>query len=61
MFVAKMNEKTYTKVACPRCGKVLPIRITRLVGDLTYTLRCPECKRVTEVMLCESDTYAESL
>lgn len=47
-----MNEKeTYTKVVCPQCGKALAVRILELQGRLRYSVRCPECKKVSEVVI----------
>lgn len=37
------------KVACPLCGKALPLRIVRLEGRLRYTILCKGCKQLSEV------------
>lgn len=49
-----IEEKKYTKIVCPRCGKAFPVRIISLNGTLRYSVRCPECKKVSEITI-ESD------
>lgn len=39
----------YIKVACPRCGKALPLRILELKGSLRYSILCRNCKETSEV------------
>lgn len=41
--------KDIVKVACPYCGKALPVRILEFSGKLRYSVRCNECKRIGEV------------
>lgn len=43
------DEKSYTKVVCPCCGKAFSVRILELHGKLRMSLRCPDCKRISEV------------
>lgn len=42
-------EKKEIKVACPQCGKALPIRILKLEGRLRYSIVCHNCKAKSEV------------
>ena len=47
-----MEQKTperAAKLACPACGKSLPVRIVRLSGEMRCTVRCPRCGRVSVV------------
>lgn len=37
------------KVACPQCGKALPVRILELNGRLRYSIVCRNCKAKSEV------------
>ena len=47
------EEKRFTKVVCPRCGKTIPLHFLEIRGSLGYSLRCPDCKRVSEVEISE--------
>lgn len=47
-----MEQKTperAAKLACPACGKALPVRIVKLSGEMRCTVRCPRCGRVSVV------------
>lgn len=47
-----MEQKTperSAKLACPACGKALPVRIVKLSGEMRCTVRCPRCGRVSVV------------
>lgn len=43
------KETEYIKVACPCCGKALPMRILDLKGTLRYSVKCRNCKQESEV------------
>lgn len=43
------EKEKYTKIACPRCGKPLPVRIISLKGKLRYSLKCKNCGKVSEI------------
>lgn len=43
------DKEKYTKIACPRCGKPLPIRIIELKGKLRYSIKCKACGKISEV------------
>lgn len=44
-----LKNREGMKVACPLCGKALPVRIVELRGSLRYTILCRSCKRMSEV------------
>ena len=49
-----MDEKGANKgvqISCPLCGKRFPVRVQELVGKLRVSIRCPNCKRVSEIQL----------
>ncbi len=43
------REHRVIKVACPQCGKALPVRIMELEGRLRYSIVCRNCKAMSEV------------
>jgi len=47
------EDRNFIKVVCPRCGKALPMRILAIEGSLRYSIRCTECKKVSEVEISE--------
>lgn len=58
MFVAVRKAKTMTdvtekgvQVRCPLCGKAFPVRVNELKGSLRLSVRCPHCKRISEIAL----------
>lgn len=49
-----MDEKAENKgvqISCPLCGKKIPVRVQELSGKLRLSVRCPNCKRVSEIQL----------
>ncbi len=46
-----MDDKKATQIVCPLCGKQFPVRVLRLEGRLHISVRCPHCKRVSEIKL----------
>lgn len=44
---------------CPCCGKSFPMRIKRLEGTLEISVRCPNCKRISEVSLKDINASAD--
>lgn len=36
---------------CPYCGKAFPLRIKRLEGKVELSVRCPHCKKISEISL----------
>ena len=64
MFVAvgKTNDMESNdngvQVRCPLCGKMIPVRVKELRGMLRLSVRCPQCKRVSNIEL--QDISAES-
>lgn len=45
------NEEKGTQVRCPLCGKTFPVRVKELRGTLRLSVRCPHCKRISEIAL----------
>lgn len=45
------SREKATQITCPLCGKQLPVRVLRLEGELNLSVRCPSCKRVSEIKL----------
>ena len=45
------RENTPAQIVCPLCGKVFPVRVKRLAGELTLSVRCPHCKRISEIAM----------
>lgn len=43
---------------CPRCGKSFPVRIKRLEGELVISVRCPNCKHISEISLKDINASA---
>ncbi|MBO4924512.1 MAG: hypothetical protein J5382_10380 [Bacteroidales bacterium] len=39
------------QVRCPLCGKTIPVRVDELRGNLRLSIRCPQCKRVSNIEL----------
>lgn len=49
-----MDEKGEMKgvqVVCPRCRKQFPVRVQELSGTIRLSVRCPNCKKVSEIIL----------
>lgn len=49
-----MNERTENKgvqINCPLCKKPFPVRVQELSGRLRLSVRCPHCKRISEIAL----------
>lgn len=49
-----MDEREANKGAqinCPLCGKPFPVRVKKLDGWLHLSVRCPHCKRVSNIEL----------
>ena len=49
-----MDEKTDNRgvqINCPLCKKPFPVRVQELVGSLRLSVRCPHCKRISEITL----------
>lgn len=44
---------------CPRCGKSFPMRIKRLEGELVISVRCPNCKHISEISLKDINASAD--
>lgn len=52
-----MYEKAYckyTKVVCPQCGKILPVRILDLNGRIKFSVKCRSCGKVSEIAIEDS-------
>lgn len=45
----RMKPGRAAKLACPACGKALPVRIVKLAGEMRCTVRCPRCGRVSVI------------
>ncbi|MBR4757519.1 MAG: hypothetical protein IK084_01785 [Bacteroidaceae bacterium] len=39
------------QINCPLCKKSFPVRVQELSGTLRLSVRCPHCKRTSEVFL----------
>ncbi len=46
-----MDNRKEEILHCPCCGKSFPVRIKRLEGELEISVRCPNCKRISEISL----------
>lgn len=49
-----MDEKTESKgvqITCPRCKNQFPVRVQELSGKARISVRCPACKKVSEIIL----------
>lgn len=49
-----MDEKsanTGVQITCPLCKKPFPVRVQALTGRLQLSVRCPHCKRISELTL----------
>lgn len=49
-----MDDKGANKgvqIICPLCKKSFPIRVQELVGKIRFSVRCPHCKRISEIAL----------
>lgn len=49
-----MEQKTEDKgvqIRCPLCGKQFPVRVKELDGRVSMSVRCPGCKRISEIVL----------
>ena len=45
------REENGVQVRCPLCGKAFPVRVNELKGTLRLSVRCPQCKRISEIVL----------
>lgn len=50
------EDIAYIKVVCPQCGKTFPIRILAITGRLRYSIRCTDCKKMSEVEINSEET-----
>lgn len=51
-----MDEKDTNKgvqITCPLCGKPFPVRVQSLKGRLHLSVRCPHCKRISEIRMSD--------
>lgn len=39
------------QINCPLCKKPFPVRVQSLDGRLRLSVRCPHCKRISEIAL----------
>lgn len=39
------------QISCPLCKKSFPVRVQELSGRIRLSVRCPHCKRTSEVSL----------
>ncbi len=49
-----MDDKGANKgvqINCPLCKKPFPVRVQELTGRLRLSVRCPHCKRISEIAL----------
>lgn len=49
-----MDAKSVVKgvqINCPLCKKPFPVRVQSLEGRLRLSVRCPHCKRISEIVL----------
>ena len=49
-----MDERPDNKgvqINCPLCKKPFPVRVQELSGRLRLSVRCPNCKRISEISL----------
>ena len=53
LYLPRMAERENTgvQINCPLCGKPFPVRVQSLEGTLRLSIRCPHCKRVSEIRL----------
>jgi transcription elongation factor Elf1 len=45
----KEYEQKLRKIVCPICGKATNVGILKLDGVIRYSLKCRNCKKVSEV------------
>ena len=45
------ERKNGVQLSCPLCGKQFPVRVQTLDGRISISVRCPHCKRVSEIHL----------
>lgn len=45
------NPNTGVQVSCPLCKKPFPVRVQSLEGKLHLSVRCPHCKRISEIVM----------
>ena len=45
------TDKNGVQITCPVCRKTFPVRVQRLEGRLSLSVRCPHCKRISEITL----------
>lgn len=49
-----MDAKSVMKgvqINCPLCKNPFPVRVQSLEGRLRLSVRCPHCKRISEIVL----------
>lgn len=54
-----MDNRKEEILHCPCCGKSFPVRIKKLNGDVVISVRCPNCKRISEVSLKDINASAD--
>lgn len=45
------RENSGVQISCPLCKKPFPVRVQKLEGKLHLSVRCPHCKRISEITL----------
>lgn len=45
------GEKKGVSISCPLCKKQFPVRVQSLDGKIRLSIRCPHCKRISEIVL----------
>lgn len=45
------NETSGVQITCPLCKKPFPVRVQSLEGRVRISVRCPHCKRISEIAL----------
>ena len=45
------TENTGVQIVCPICKKQFPVRVQSLEGRLRLSVRCPHCKKISEISL----------
>jgi phage FluMu protein Com len=53
-----MDNRKDEILHCPCCGKAFPVRIKTLDGQLLISVRCPNCKRISEISLKDINASA---
>lgn len=50
----KSAEKKGVQINCPLCKKPFPVRVQELSGKVRLSVRCPHCKRISEITLLDT-------